>query len=340
MKMKQQARRGLPLLRTALAVLLFCCVTDVGCLQRQGPRPRPDLPVRPTMPEPTTRPAVPQPPPPPTAPGTPAVTAYDVTIRPVELVAPGGVADREPPPGWSHLIIKSYPRVGAGDVSKVPEMTVPLAALFHPLMAADVQPEQRPGQTRYRFHKVGVGLATTINGHDVVVSPDTQRQLGANLGLFAGMVLKGMYEGQQHGRVIVSSEAFALVDTTGTMLLGDKHRPVITRHALLVDTQTGRLETLMWRIDLAGKNDYAGAAGPIVWLPPGKIQEAVLHVDAGEFHFGIASENALATMRLPEGQKEFPLPPTLQQIAGQPRLTPAEALQLEMALRGMLNAGR
>src|SRR5438067_2468332 len=58
----------------------------------------------------------------------PAWTAdYDVTARPPEAIPPGTVVDRSAPPGWSHLVIKSLPRVRPSERGKVLALTARMA---------------------------------------------------------------------------------------------------------------------------------------------------------------------------------------------------------------------
>src|SRR5689334_6170055 len=47
---------------------------------------------------------------------------YDVTARPPETIPPGTVVGDSPPDGWTHLVIKSLPRVRPGEESRIPRI--------------------------------------------------------------------------------------------------------------------------------------------------------------------------------------------------------------------------
>jgi hypothetical protein len=292
------ARGFVTLGKALLSVLVVCCLTDVACTQSESPR-----------------------------------LAYGVTPHRIEQIPPGTVVGTEAPRGWSYLVIKSYPHPASGDVAQLSETTKQLAGFMITAMVASAQEEQVEGQSRYRLSRVAVGLGTRINGQDVIVSPATQKRLGANLGFLARMILDKANEKQQENLVVVTSSTLALVDTDAAMLRNGKHRPVILRYALLLDPATGRLDSLVWGIDCDSQGRYLGAFGPIEWLPPNKVQDVGLDVDRKEFTLGVPSELAFALTALPQGQKQIPLPEDLKSVAGQPRLTPASAQFLETKLR-------
>jgi hypothetical protein len=252
------------------------------------------------------------------------------------LIPPGTVIGREAPEGWSHLVIKTYPRPGAGDLDRVNDNTMRLASFIFTAFVADVRGQQVRGDTRYRLERIAIGLGTNINGRETIISPDTQKRLGANLGLLARTVFNKAYEMQREAAVVARSDTLGVVDTVATMLRDGKHRPVVFRYVLLVDPRNGRLDTLLWVIDRDGEGRYTGAVGPIQWLARTKIETVVLHVDGNEFTLGVPSENAFAAQRPPQGDKEIALPEELKSVAAQPRLSDEAARQLDARLRDCL----
>src|SRR5919201_2071185 len=71
----------------------------------------------------------------PTPPALPA--EYDLTSRPISLIPPGTVIGRTAPPGWSHLIVKSLPRVAAADRGEVSGLVARLASFLFTVTLAD-----------------------------------------------------------------------------------------------------------------------------------------------------------------------------------------------------------
>src|SRR5262249_25835264 len=67
---------------------------------------------------------------PPVTDPTPPGTVYDTTPKRLPLLAAHTVVDRGPPEGWSHLILKSYPRPDAGDAEKLNPRVRELAGLY------------------------------------------------------------------------------------------------------------------------------------------------------------------------------------------------------------------
>jgi hypothetical protein len=260
----------------------------------------------------------------------------EVTPHRIELLPPGTIIGQGPPKGWSFLVIKTHPRPGTGDMAKVNDSTYHLASFLFTGFVANARAEQVGGRVQYRLDKVATGLGTRINRQDIIISPETQRRLGANLGLLARVVLDKTYALQQDNLVVVSFNTMAIVDTHAVMLRGTGHRPVILRYSLLLDAGTGKLETLVWMIDRDNQGKYTGVGGTIEWLPPNKVQDVILHVDGKEFTLGVPTENAFGISELPRGQKQLAMPDDLKPIAGQKRLGVEAARHLERRLREML----
>jgi hypothetical protein len=262
------------------------------------------------------------------------------SIRAVDLITPGTVIDRSAPKGWTHLVLKSQPRLPDKEKRKVGDTTGRLATLVFTATAAVVEPYDAGDGRRYRLAKLGLGVGVNIAGKDVIVSPDTQARLGANLGLLARQVISAVYEKQKTVRLVAVGPTVAVLDTPAFMPRGKGHAPVVMRYAFLVDPATGKLDTLVWRIDTDGRGGYDGATGMIEWLPPNKMIDAELQVDPGEFTLGVPSERAFAVKRIPDGQRQFSIPDGLRSPAGLARLTPQQAGQLTQGLRDMIRDAR
>jgi len=293
--------RGIRLLgKTFLSVLLLCCLTDVACSQGK------------------------------------TTPVYDVTLRHLDLIPPGTVLGKEAPKGWSNLIIKSYSRPGAGDMKQLSPTADRLSRFLFTAILADVKADKSGDGQRYRLAKLAVGLGMQIGGKDTIITPDTQRRLGAGLGFLARIVLSTAQEKLAEIAVVVRSRTLMVFDSPGLMASDGKHKPVVLRYAVLVDERTGRLNTLVWVLDRTERGDYGGPAGAIQWLPPNLTGDCVLHVDATEFSLGQPTEKAFAMTSAPKGEKEIAVGDELKSFVVRRQFSPAIAAELESKLRGAL----
>jgi hypothetical protein len=300
------ARRFRLLGKAVLGVLLLGCVTTSAC--PQGSRPG---------------------------------LNYDVKPRRVDLVPAGTVIDAGPPKNWSHLIIKSQPRAAAGDYKQIAPNSVRMAGLLFTGILANVKAEGTADKPRHRLAGLAVGMGTKIDGKDTIITPDTQRKLGANLGFLAGVVLTKAYEKLEALQLVARSDTMAVLDAPNILLRDGKHQSVVLRYAFMVDAATGKLDTLLWAIERDAKGNYRDAVGPIEWLPPSKIEDCVLHVDAREFSaLGVPNDFAFALNQMVKGDKTVELPDALKPLAGKPRLTTETAADLETKLRDAMKQAK
>jgi hypothetical protein len=259
-------------------------------------------------------------------------SACDVTVRPLDLIPAGTVIGNEAPEGWTHLLLKSRPRAGAGDVGRLSADQVDLASFLITALVADVRRDGR----RYRLSRVAVGMGTRVGDRDVIITPATQKGLGADLGFVARIVLSRAQEKLAGVVRVAGSPRMAVFDAPNLMLRGGGHRPVVLRYAVLVEEATGRLDTLVWLLDAEG----SGPSLPAEWLAPSQVEDCVLHVDAREFTLGLPNEQSFALCRLPRGRRQLEFAPSLRTLAGRPRLSQAAAEELEVELRAALKGAR
>ena len=91
-------------------------------------------------------------------PGTAALVAQAVgwsQPRLVLLPAATRVGD-SPPTGWSHLVIKSIPRLASGDRDSLPSSASKTATVFRTVVLADVQPLGL--EQEFILSRVGIGM--------------------------------------------------------------------------------------------------------------------------------------------------------------------------------------
>jgi hypothetical protein len=293
--------RGVRLLgKTFLSLLLLCCLTDVACSQGR------------------------------------TTPAYDVTLHHLNLIPPGTIIDREPPNGWTDLIIKSYSRPGAGDTNQLSPTADRLSRLLFTAVLADVKADRTGDRGRFKLGKVAVGLGMKIGDKDTIITPETQRRLGADLGLLARVVLRAAQDKLADVVIVTRSRTLLVFDSPSLMLRDERHKPVVLRYAVLVDERTGRLNTLLWVLDRTERGDYGGPIGRIQWLPPNLTGDCILHVDADEFSLGQPTEKAFAMTSAPRGQKEIAVRDGLESLVVRRRFSPDMAAELESKLREAL----
>lgn len=284
-----------------LSLLLLCCLTDVACSEGKSG------------------------------------SGYDVTVRHLEQIPPGTVIASEAPRGWSNLIIKSYSRPGAGDKDQLSPTADRLTRLLFTAIVADVKTDKADsGGKRYKLAKVAVGLGTRVRSNDTVLTPETQKKLGADLGLLARVVLRTAQEKLGEIVVVARSNTLMIFDSPSLMLVEGKHKPVALRYAVLVEERTGRLNTLVWALGREEDGKYSGPLGAIQWLPPNLTGDCMLHVDGSEFSLGQPTEKAFAMTSPPRGQKEIKVGDDLRSLVNRPRFSSATAGELEGKLRQAL----
>jgi hypothetical protein len=263
---------------------------------------------------------------------------YDVNAKPPELIAPGTVVGNGPPEGWTHLVIKSLPRVRPGHETRIPALTrsqtVRMTRWMFTAFAADVRPETRGNETRYHLRAIGLGLGTAVDGRDVIITAETAAKYGVKLDWITKTIITKGYETQALAVVAVHSPGFAVLDTPVWFRCGEKNRLIRLRYALLVDTAVGGLDVLGWVLD---PDKECSDSTRAVLLNENQIDEAELVPDSKEFDvLGISHEATFGIDRLPAHRRNVSLPQELQEVVVKTRFTPEDAKKLEAGLRRLL----
>jgi hypothetical protein len=232
--------------------------------------------------------------------------------------------------GWTHLVIKSLPRVRPSERSKVDALTVRMTAWLFTAFAADVRPETQGVHTRHTLRRVALGLGTEINGRHTVLDVPTAKAHGVELNWITETILSKAHEAQALATVVVHGPTMGLVDTAVWFRCGAANQLVRFRYALLVDADSGRLDVLLWALAPPDCRDPAEA----VWLNPNQIDPAELIPDKKQFSLvGIPSEAAFGVDRLPPHRAKASLAPDLLPLATRTKFTPDDARALEAGLR-------
>ena len=262
-------------------------------------------------------------------PGAEFAVTYDLTSRPADELTPGTLVEKGPPPGWSHLVIKSLPRIREDQKKGLAALTIDKASWMFTAFLANVKKETSGAQSRYCFDKAALGLGAKAKGRDTILTAETGRKLGGDMGLFGGEILSKGYDVQRKAVLVLSGPTMGLLDTPVWYRCGDDNKLVRYRYAMLVDAASGRLDTLLWRLG-------DGGLAEAVWVKANTIDPAELVVDSKKVNrFGVPGDDAFAVDKMPTG-RALPIPEDLRKLAAQTRFTLDEARTLDARLRTLI----
>lgn len=255
-----------------------------------------------------------------------AAQNYDTTRRSISLIPPGTVVPQGAPQGWTHLIVKSFPRVASGDLKDVPQRDVNLASLLFTALVAKVE-RGRDGQFQLTDFATGVG--TSIAGKDTIITSSTQKQLGAGLGLLARMVLKEFDAKQSEVVYRARGRQFLIVDTTGAFRLNNQNRMLPLRYAVHVHPQTGQLDTFCWLMNADTSGNSTTVASKMHWMPPSLVFSPQLYADSSQYNFvGIPSDTAFCSTNIPSARLALDVPADARKALALPQLNPSQVESL------------
>jgi hypothetical protein len=264
-----------------------------------------------------------------------AAAEFSVTPTRIELIPPGTIIGDKVPEPWTHLIVRSQPRVTDGDIDEVSRNQIRLAETFSMSTVARVERVSQSGAPTYRLARLASGLGVHSAGGDTIVSPDT-----ADVGFLAGILLDEMYQQQKSVEIVLRSATTAVYDTPIAIRVGNKNRMLVLRYAILVDEHTGQLDTLAWLIDV-DDGRYLGLSGYLQWLKPYLSFDCRLYVDKSEYSWGIPSDVAYACLKTPPGRLQLSVKQgPLTTLIAKERWTLAEAPTVDAGLRDVLKQAR
>lgn len=257
---------------------------------------------------------------------------FDCQPGPLSRIQPGTRIADGPPPGWTYLVSKSQAELASGDVDKLHARAADLASLLFTAYVARVDRQETDRGPIYRLESLANGVGTRVGDADVILSSKNQSEVGADLDFLQRCALARAEKELDRPVRLARSDTSLLVDMPTVMLIDGKHRSVIHRYLFMVHPREGRLEAVLWRIDIDAEGQYRLANLPAVRYHLGRVAKCPLHVDANETFAGVPTSMAFATVRMPAGDP-LPLPRSLQEIAGQRELTPTIAEQIDTAIR-------
>jgi hypothetical protein len=247
-------------------------------------------------------------------------------------IAAGTVVGQRPPRAWSHLVLKSIPRLASGDLETLPRSAFRTATLFRTVILADVG-RSADDPARFVLRKVGIGLCVPDPPKgDVVVRSSRLEALGVSLGMVERFVLRTAEAELAKGRLIAAGPTFALCRGPAMMQVGQVHREVEISYAFLVNEHTGTLRVLAWPQEVT----KAGLTPPmkLVELTPNLVFDCRLNVKA-ERLLGTVPVSWSFAMESPPPGKPVPITPDLARFLARDA-QPSDSEAMERAFRHAL----
>ena len=239
----------------------------------------------------------------------------------LELIPPGTRLGAGPPPGWTHLVVESVPRLATGDLGSLPASAGSTAGLIRTLILAEV----RGGTLR----RVGVGLCVPDRGGEVVATTASLDRLGLRLSWMARRVLARGDRDLAQSRLVAQSPTFAVFESPSRMVVAGRHRDVRVRHALLAGPGEG-LGWCVWAVGAAPGDRRL--VSPPTGLRPGGRSDCALDVTAERVLGAVPLNWSFAMKSLPQG-RPLPMNPGLREHAEADELTGPAATAFESELR-------
>jgi hypothetical protein len=150
-----------------------------------------------------------------------------------------------------------------------------------------------------------------------------------------------MYDKQRTVEIVLRSETTAVYDTPIVIRLNDENRTLVLRYGILVDPQSGRLDSLCWLIDVDDQQRYLRLVGNMQWLAANKVMDCQLYVDKSQYTLGVPSDNAFACLKIPQGRVQFAInDQQLARLLIKKRWTREEAPAVDAGLRDILRRGQ
>jgi hypothetical protein len=161
---------------------------------------------------------------------------------------PGLLIGDKPPEGWTHIVVKSLPRLASGDKDSLPKEAAKTAAYFRTVILANVKPVD-VDEKDFELTQVGIGICVPQKGQkeDIVIGASRLEALGLHLGWIEKMTLDAMEKEMAKGRIIAQTPTFALLRSPATVVAaGNEHREVNLNYAFCVERTTGKLQVGLW----------------------------------------------------------------------------------------------
>ncbi len=233
-----------------------------------------------------------------------AAQAMGSQPRLVQLTAATRIGDAAPE-GWTHLVIKSVPRLASGDWKDLPQVAHKTATMFRTVLLADVQPLGLDKQ--FILSRVGLAMCVPARdgrNDDVVVASDRVEALGMRLSTVEQMVLDAAEAELAESRIVAFTSSFALLRSPATLVVGGKHHKVDLYYAFCVEPTTGKLRVGAWSM---WPGDRPQPPPPfVIDVAPKTKFDCAIDVQAKKVLGVVPFSYSFAMQKLPDGH-EIPI---------------------------------
>ncbi len=256
----------------------------------------------------------------------------------LEILSAATRVGETPPDGWTHLVMKSVPRLTSGEWQELPTLAQKTATRFRTVILADV--EGLGLDQQFILTRVGIGICIPSRDgkkEDIVVTSDRLESLSIKLSTVDEIVLDAVESELAEARIISRSSTFALLRTPATMLFQGKHSKVDLYYAFCVDPTTGRLRIGVWSMWPPATVKQQPPPPELMSLAPKTTFDCELDVHAKRVLGTVPYSWSFAIRKLPPGQRIKVTKPLGEKIvAVTKRPIDVDAEELEKLLRKVL----
>lgn len=266
---------------------------------------------------------------------TRAADTSAIPVVPLPRVQPGVVISAANAERWNRVIYLAVSRITHGDASSVPAMVRARVPLFTLAMLATVTNTREPSEPPlYRLAEVAAGYAVPLGGQLTVISTENP-PAAAGLDYLGRQVLSANGRNLGEVRRIAATDTLQVVDVDSLYVVGGRHAPLVMRHFIWADPETGRCACCVWLLQKQAGSGLAATGHAPRWLQEGTRDERSVHVDSGKFFLGMPTKEAFALTSLPPGV-ELAWSPVFRQVAAYSAYGPRELQQLALAVDAAL----
>jgi hypothetical protein len=159
---------------------------------------------------------------------------------------PGMLISDKPPEGWSHMVLKSIPRLTSGDKGTLPRGSSETATKFRTVILANIRPLD-VDEKDFELDQIGLGICVPKDeDQDIVVAADRLDALGLKLSTVQRMVLDAAEAELGESRIIAWTNTFAVLRGPATLVAGGEHRKITLNYGFCVERTTGKLQVGLW----------------------------------------------------------------------------------------------